>query len=183
MCARANLIVYVYLYLHAQNLKLSWITNCQLCKSVSTISCFYLTAHCILGVVVCLKGLSVSLPVAYTSGTGVPDWTEPHLSLWQTSSFPGSVLLDLWTADTPPSAHARAHAHTHTSSSLLFAPACSKNCQMSFICILISLAKRSRTSALHWIHNVKRYQLFCLKSPTILYGVFYFLILSRRFSR
>ena len=35
---------------------LSWITNCQLRRSVSTIPCFYLTAHCILGVVVCLRG-------------------------------------------------------------------------------------------------------------------------------
>lgn len=100
---------------------------------------------------------SLSLPAACTSGTGAPHWTEPHLSPWQSPSSPGSVLLDPWTADTepPPPPHP-------SSSSLPWAPACGKNCEMRFICILISLAKRNRTSALHWIHNVNKYQLFCL---------------------
>lgn len=86
-------------YHQVWNLKISWITNYQLRRSVSTIPCFYLRAHCILGVVVCLNGLSGLLPAACTSGTGVPYKTEPHLSLWQTSSSSASVLLDPWTAD------------------------------------------------------------------------------------
>lgn len=90
---------------------------------------------------VCLKGLSGLLPAACTSGTGAPYKTEPHLSLWQTSSSSRSVLLDPWTADytTPQPPLPRTFMLLHAA----------KNCQMGFICILISVAKRRRTSALH----------------------------------
>lgn len=116
-------------------------------------------------------GLSEGLVCVAACGLHQWDWRS---WLNQTSFIsvadlfcPGSVLLDPWTANPPP-------PQTHTPlSPCSFAPACSKNCQMSSICILITLAKRSRTSALQWMHNVKRYQIFCLNSSTILYWFFF----------
>lgn len=106
--------LYTYLSLHAQNLKLSWISNCQLHRSVSTIPCFYLTAHCILGVVVCLNGSDrdAACGLHQWDWCSSPNWTsfismaEPFLS---SIGPPGP--LNCWR---PPT------------SSLLWAPACGK---------------------------------------------------------
>lgn len=158
-CLCASLIICIYLSLHAQNLKLSWITNCQLCRSVSTIPCFYLTAHCILGVVVCLNG-----PVC-VAACGLHHWD--WCSLLNRTLFI-SVAEPFLSSIGPPGPLNCWHRAPPPLPPLLWAPACGKNCEMCFICILISLAKRSRTSALHWIHNVNKYQLFCLNSTAIL---------------
>lgn len=77
-----------HLSLHAQNLKLSWITNYQLHRSVSTIPCFYLTAGCILWVVVCLNGSDrvTACGLHQWDCCSSPNWTsfismaEPFLS-------------------------------------------------------------------------------------------------------
>lgn len=128
MCKLDRLCVFVRASRKPQNSLKHRLPTAHKCQHYSLI---YLTAHCILGVVVCLKGLPVSLLVACTSGTGVLHWTEPHLSLWQTSSSTESVLLDSWTADTPHRytyTEIYTHIETYTSSSLLhfLAQACGK---------------------------------------------------------
>lgn len=137
---------------------LSWITNCQLRRSVSTIPCFYLTTRCILGVVVCLRG-----PVC-VAACSLHQWDWCSSLNWTSFISVAEPFLSSIGPPGPLNCWHRAPP-LPSSSSLLWAPACGKNCEMCFICILISLAK-SRTSALHWIHNVNKYQLFCLNSHT-----------------
>lgn len=171
MCTYGGLIVYIQASSHAQNLKLCWITNCQLHGKCQHYSLFLPNSPLHLGscglselarLCRCLRPAPVG-PV-FLSWTSFISVAEPFLS---SIGPPGP--LNCW------------HRPPNSSSSVLWAPACGKNCEMCFICILIRLAKRSRTSALHWIHNVNKCQLFCLNSPAILWGKCF--TLSRYFSR
>ena len=81
-------------------------------------------------------------------------------------------LLNCWH---PPQIHIHRDIHSYRDIHLFllasfFGPSMLQNCQLAFICILISLDKRNRTSALHWINNVNKHRLFCLNSHTILSG-------------
>lgn len=151
-------------YIVAQNLTFHGNINWQGYRNVRNIVCFYLMAHCILGVVVCLKGrrcrcswpapvglvfLTV-LSLIYLCGRLLPrqnwsSWTSELLT------HPTHIYAQMHKC-----ARMRTHTYTHFSS-LIFALPCNKKKKIvsCAICISISLAKIKWTSALHCIHNVQ----------------------------
>lgn len=150
--------MYIWAYTNQTNLKPNWIINCQVLRRVHTIPYFYLTAHCILGVVVCVNG-----PVCVVA-CGLHHWDQSSSLNW--ASF--ISVAEPFLSSVGPPGPLNCWRRAPLLFLLLRAPACGKNCEMRFICILISPAVRSRTSALHWIHNVNKRQLFWFNSPLFL---------------
>lgn len=100
-------------YIVAQNLTLHGNINCQGYRNVSNIVCFYLMAHCILGVVVCLKGGRVA-------ARGLHQWDWCSSLCWASFISVADSFLDrigplgplnCW--HTPPT-YTQMHTCTHT---------------------------------------------------------------------
>lgn len=99
-------------YIVAQNLTLHGSITCQGYRIVSNIVCFYLMAHCILGVVVCLKGCRC--PCSGPAPVGLLLLTVLSLIYLRGRLLPRQNWSS-WTSELlthPTHVHTDAHIHT-----------------------------------------------------------------------
>lgn len=124
-------------YIVAQNLTLHGSITCQGYRIVSNIVCFYLMAHCILGVVVCLKGCRC--PCSGPAPVGLLLLTVLSLIYLRGRLLPRQNWSS-WTSELlthPTHVHTQMHTYTHYSC-LIFALPCNKiyiyiYCQLSHL--------------------------------------------------